>query len=109
MRILISIEGRSATVEEEFHLGGITVPKGFTSDGISSPRWAWLRYHPYSEWCPAAFVHDYCIEKFGYPTARNYFKVALQELGAGNLDIVLIYNAVRLRDWQRRVFNRLGL
>lgn len=107
MKVTFSLEGKTATIEKDFTLAGVTVPKGFKSDGISSPKWSWFRYHPFSQWCPAAFVHDYCIETFAYPYARDKLIQALFQLDSSKFDVLAIYNAVRLKDWQRRTFSRL--
>jgi len=109
LAVSFTLEGKTATINESFELAGIFIPAGFESDGISSPCWTWFRYHPFSRWCPAAFLHDYCIKKFGYAFARDKFKEGLKELGSKKVDCVLIYNAVRLRDWQRRLYEKLGL
>jgi len=106
MQVKFTLDGKTATICEEFTLAGITVPEGFQSDGISSPRWTWLRYHPFSKWCAAAFLHDFCIESHGYANARDIFKQALIEIGTNKVDLFLIYNAVRFRDWQRRKFGK---
>lgn len=98
------LDGKTAVMLEDFTLAGYTVKKGFRSDGITSPRLAWFRYHPYSEWCPAAFVHDACIPEKGYAVARNAFVECLRELDANKVDVFLLYNAVRIKDWKRRTF-----
>lgn len=104
MNVSFSLHGETATIDESFTLAGILVPKGYESDGISSPKWSWFRYHPFSKWCPAAFVHDYCIDNYGYAVARDKLKQALVELGSNKIDAFLIYNAVRFHDWKRRNF-----
>lgn len=56
--------GRSADVTEDYtvQLGYktfLTIPKGFHTDFISSPRWTWSIIPPWGKSSPAAVVHDY--------------------------------------------------
>lgn len=100
---------KTATINESFTLAGITVPAGYKSDGISSPRFIWFKFHPFSQYVAAAFVHDYCIDEIGHDFARNKFYQALKELGASSFEKFLLYNAVRFKDWQRRLFKKIGI
>ena len=104
--VKFALYGKTAVILEEFTLAGITVPAGFRSDGISAPRWAWVKFHPFGEYCPAAFVHDYCIGQYGYAVARDKFLEAVREIGAIDRETFLLYNAVRLKDWHRRNFEK---
>lgn len=38
----------------------ITVIAGATSDGVSSPRWAWAAVPPFGAWWLAGVLHDAC-------------------------------------------------
>lgn len=107
--VSFTLRGKTAIINESFKLAGIEVPKGFESDGISSPRVVWFKFHPFSQYCPAAFVHDFCIVELGYPKARDKFNEAIKELGARDWERKSLYYAVRLKDWQRRLFKKLGV
>lgn len=100
--VSFTLRGKTATINEPFELAGIIVPEGFQSDGISSPRITWLWWAPFSKYCPAAFVHDWCIKKYGYAYARDKFEQALKELEASDREVFLLYNAVRSKDWVYR-------
>ena len=107
--VSFTLQGKTATIDKSFELAGIFIPKGFKSDGISSPRLTWMKFHPFSQYVAAAFVHDFCIENHGYPFARNKFNLALRELGARDWERIMLYKAVRLKDWQRRLFKKLRI
>lgn len=101
--VSFTLTGKTAVIDKEFTLGGITVPVGFISDGMTTPRLFWFKYHPFSQYVPAAFVHDYCIKEFGYGIARDRLKQSLKELEARPWEAATIYLPVRFKDWIYRL------
>ncbi len=101
--------GSKIIVEECFELAGIIVEAGFESDGITTPRMFWWKWHPMSDPLPAALVHDWCIKYHDYAFARDKLKEALAhpQLELPKWEQRTIYSAVRLKDWQRRNTRRL--
>ncbi len=106
--VSFTLRGKTAILNKPFKLAGVTVPAGFESDGISSPRITWFIWHPFSFACPAAFVHDFLIESKGYEYARDKFKVALVALGLPRWEVFALYNAVRFKDYLQRHGIKLG-
>lgn len=102
-----TLKGKTAILLQDFTLAGVTVPAGFESDGITSPRITWVKWHPFSKPVPAAFVHDYCIAEYGYAYARDKFKQALKELGLPAWEVRALYCAVRFKDYLQRQYQRL--
>lgn len=105
--VSFTLRGKTAILLEEFTLAGITVPAGFSSDGFTSPRITWVKWHPFSKAVAAAFVHDYCIQEYGYDIARDKFKLALRELELPAWEAKALYSAVRFKDYLQRQYYRI--
>jgi len=75
----------------------IEVPKGFTSDGASVPRFAWFLFPPNrTDYLPCAIIHDYLCDKEEYKKADKYFKCCLEELKVDKFSRTIMYYAVRI-------------
>jgi hypothetical protein len=76
----------------------ITVKKGFITDGISSPKFAWPIVGPFSDAFPAALVHDWCFSpyntKFSWKESNWMFLELMEECGVGLIKRQMIYAAV---------------
>lgn len=83
--------------------GDIKVPKGFTTDFASTPRWLHWLYPPWGRYGSAAIVHDYLydqgrkgISPVDRVVADLIFKDAMLELGVPWYRRWAMYIAVRL-------------
>ena len=85
----------------------INVPKGFISDGASTPRWTWILFPPWSDYGQACVLHDFLLEKKTYTDGVNTFKAtakhtdivfkeALNVLKVAPWKVFLMYNGVRV-------------
>jgi hypothetical protein len=63
----------------------ITVKKGFITDGVSAPEFAWPIVGPYGSAFPAALVHDWCFspfnDKFTWKESTWMFLELMKEAG----------------------------
>ena len=75
----------------------IEVPKGFTSDGASVPRFAWFIFPPNrTDYLPCAIIHDYLCDLEQYNKADKYFKECLKHLQVNKIHRCIMYYAVRI-------------
>jgi hypothetical protein len=91
----------------------IKVPKGFVTDGISSPKIFWPIIGPFGEAFPAAIVHDWCYSAhnpdFGFLESNYIF---IEGMKASNVSLFkrwFIYLGVILFSyplWVNRSRNR---
>lgn len=76
----------------------IIVPKGFITDGISAPKFAWPLIGPYGPAFPAALVHDWLFSPFnkeyGWKESNWMFLELMEEAGVGFAMRWTIYSAV---------------
>lgn len=78
----------------------ITVPKGFISDGASTPRILWAFFPPWSdEYAVAAVVHDYLYSThnrtgLNKELSDKIFDYIMQENGVSKIKRKLMYKAV---------------
>lgn len=67
-------------LHESLTIVGVTIPKGFTTDGSSSPRLLWFLFPPVCRYFPAAAVHDFLLESgVSWKIANRHFRRALKE------------------------------
>lgn len=90
----------------------ITVPKGFITDGISAPKFAWPIIGPYGPAFPAALVHDWLFSPFNteydWKTSNWMFLELMKEAGVGFVMRWTIYSAVVAGSypiWRKRIEN----
>lgn len=90
----------------------ITVKKGFITDGISSPKFAWPVVGPFGSAFPAALVHDWCFspfnKKFGWKESNWLFLKLMKEAGVSSPLRWTIYSAVVVGSypiWHKRLEN----
>ena len=57
----------------DLQIGGHTVPRGFRTDIISSPRWAWSLFPPVDKYSAEAVLHDYLLVTEGWGVANKEF------------------------------------
>ena len=55
---------------EDYYTPEATIPKGFITDGCSSPRWLQNLYPGYYKYFPAAVTHDYLYATAKYSRAE---------------------------------------
>ena len=103
------IDARLWKVERKFtyYIGAedsnafVVVPKNFTTDFASVPRFFWILIPPDGLYTQAAVLHDYTYHKKLY--ARKYcdeiFLEAMQVLKVGKFKRWLMYQAVRRFGW----------
>ena len=84
--------------DASWHWLGVTVPKGFLSDGTSSP-WLMRKIVPRGGrlvW--ASFIHDRCLEYMPRKEAAAKFREALGILRASKVQCSIRYTGVRFYD-----------
>lgn len=76
----------------------ITVPRGFITDGVSSPKFAWPIVGPFGTAFPAAIVHDWCFspfnDRFNWKESNWMFLKLMKSCGVPFWKRQLIYSAV---------------
>jgi hypothetical protein len=65
-------------IGQNFTQAGITVPRGYISDGTSLPRIIRPIFSTMGRYLPAAIIHDYCIEHH-HSVAAHKFRLAMKE------------------------------
>lgn len=75
-----------------------TIPKGFTSDGNSSPWWARAVVPRIGKYVYAAFLHDYLLTVTTRRHARSEYRIAMRELGASEFTVRLRYYGIKFYD-----------
>ena len=81
---------------EDFEFSGVTVPKGFITDGATIPRIFWPILPPVHRYFPAAVVHDYLLTQVSRDEADAKFNNCLKELNISTFRRLVMYGAVRL-------------
>lgn len=84
-------------IMEDVELFGVTVHKGFATDGASVPKVAWWFMHPSGMAFEAAIVHDYRISHEGKQGKEIHveFYRNLRSSGIGRLRSSVAYLFVR--------------
>lgn len=78
---------------EVFRYKGITIPKGYKTNGADIPRVFWSFIPPFSPLLlPAIILHDYLCSLGEYKKADKWFKMILVDL--------------KIRRWKREVLVR---
>jgi len=76
----------------------IIVKKGFITDGVSSPKFAWPVVGPFGNAFTAALVHDWCFSpynnKYSWKESNWLFLELMKESGVGFAMRWAIYSAV---------------
>lgn len=99
------VSSNKIVVEEDSELFGVTIPKGFESDGVTSPHSLFhIFLSPFSEGLYAALVHDYVLHigEKNMKTrkkADNEFYNNLKASGVSNSKASLAYMCVRIWSW----------
>ena len=91
----------------EYHVGSkdsveiIEVPKGFTTDFATVPRFLWILFPPDGQYTQAAVLHDNLYSRKIYSRLKSdrIFREAMKVLGVGWWKKGTMYNAVRLFGW----------
>ncbi len=90
----------------------ITVPKGFITDGVSAPKFAWPIVGPFGSAFTAALVHDWCFSPFNneytWRESNWMFLELMKESGVGFASRWTIYSAVVAGSypiWKKRFEN----
>ncbi len=88
-------------VVEPFTTCGVTVPKGYITNGADIPRLFWVFFPPNdSTTMPAVVVHDYLCylasTKTGYTLADTKFKDVCIEFKVPKFRRVIYYTAISL-------------
>lgn len=90
----------------------ITVKKGFITDGVSSPKFAWPIVGPYGSAFPAALIHDWCFSPFNnklnWKESNWLFLELMKEAGVSLPMRWTIYSAVVAGSyfiWKNRLEN----
>ncbi len=87
---------------EDFEFSGVTVPKGFITDGATIPRIFWPILPPVHRYFPAAVVHDYLLTQVSRDEADEEFNICLKELNISTFRRLAMYGAVRLyANWNK--------
>ncbi len=81
----------------DLKLAGVTVPRGFVTDGATVPRAFWWLFPPAGRYFLAAAVHDYLLEYEGnWREANRKFKDALLEQGVSRWVTYTMFSAVQV-------------
>jgi hypothetical protein len=103
LRVLFTERGRVKLLEDltwQDADGTVTVPRGFTSDGVSAPAITWpFVGHPYAgTLVRAAILHDYEIwsRRADNDTVHRRFYAALRASGVGRVRAALLFSTVWL-------------
>ena len=82
--------------------GSYIVPKGFTTDFASIPRFFWRIWPPWGPWTPAAIMHDrlYEVQRCTREEADRRFRGAMKELGVGWFTRWAFWLGVRVGGWR---------
>lgn len=76
----------------------ITVKKGFITDGVSAPKFAWPVVGPFGSAFTAALIHDWCFSpynnKYSWKESNWMFLELMKESGVGFAMRWAIYGAV---------------
>lgn len=82
------------------HMGLITVPVGFITDGSSFPRIMWSIFYPFDNSFGAAVIHDYLYSKnnnkFTRREADTIFRVGMSAFGVSWLKRWIVYYTLRI-------------
>jgi hypothetical protein len=80
----------------------ITVPKGSTSDGASTPPPMWGSLPPFGTYWKAAFLHDYLYRSSGAPKefCDQTFLEAMETLGVDEVTRQMLYRGVAVFGWR---------
>lgn len=92
------------TLDENFTFSAcgkaITIPKGFSSDGMSVPRILWPLLSPQFDPCTleASVCHDwlYASHAVGRKQADTWYREALINAGYGKIKAYIVYRGLRL-------------
>ena len=80
---------------EDFTYEGITVPKGYITNGADTPRLLWFIYPPNRpDYLPAVILHDYLCDKEEYKLADKLFKFCLRDLEVHPSTIFIFHKGV---------------
>ena len=84
---------------ENFHKAGVTVPKGFVTDGASVPFIFWWLCNPTGKALHASIVHDYLLSKVKEGDTRRFadekFAEVLEESGVSSPRKTIMFFLVR--------------
>ena len=83
-------------LQEDFEILSHTIPKGFISDGATTPRILWSIFPPVSKYVSAAFLHDYLLKKGHNGYAHDEFYKALKILGVNQFRAWIMYRSVQV-------------
>lgn len=87
----------------------ITVPKGYVTDGASTPWFVWiLGWTPFQgTTLPGAVIHDFLRGKMQVPwdVVDSLFHDVIREAGTGRIKGIIYYKGVRLNAWYHFLLN----
>jgi len=98
-------DGKWWVLLEDVQYNGFTVPKGFTTDFASTPRFLWWLLPPYGRYAAAAIVHDWLYHECHTFCKGDRWKADRVFLEAmGSLGVLLgvryaMWAAVRMFGW----------
>ena len=83
---------------ECYTIEGVSIPRGFESDGATVPRFLWWFVPPTGRHLPAVLVHDYLYQHaIGTKDAADKtFYRALRQCGIGLVKSLLMYWGVKI-------------
>src|SRR5687767_6014245 len=94
-------DGKWWVLLEDVQYNGFVVPRGFTTDFASTPRFLWWLLPPYGRYAAAAIVHDWLYHRgvMMRITADRVFLEAMGSLGVLIGVRYVMWAAVRLFGW----------
>lgn len=91
-------DGHTRIFYEDWTWMSVTIPKGFNTDGTSSP-WLFRSFVPrFGKYVFAAYVHDYALTIMSRKEARMKYYNCCKELKMPKINLALRYFGIRMFD-----------
>lgn len=92
-------------VEVNCIIFGQYIPKGYVTDGATTPRLTWPVFPPVDRYWFASLTHDkYLTDGDGWSRANHHFKVVLDALEIRKVRSFAMHKAVQLNGWFKVLF-----
>jgi len=83
---------------EDWIFCSVMIPRGFISDGTTSPWYARSIVPRFGKLVYASFIHDFCLTIMSRKEAALKFRECLKALKASKFQCVIRYIGVRIND-----------
>ena len=102
LKVSPTIDGKFIVLED-FKINGITIEKGYKTNGANIPKMFWSFIPPFKvQNLPAVVVHDYLCDKEKYTEADRQFKTLLNHFRLEKyryimIKVVKIYHKIKYK------------